>query len=93
MLRLSNAKETIELLEKIQAADIVIIDDDKYPIRSNWKYLNLDKELAEKEDFETVFETEFHTFNWWEIKEAVKINEHEWKIGDNVVSFYILSPL
>lgn len=81
-----------ELLANIALANVVKIDGILYIIKVNRK---IDKLLKDKcEDFTTVFETDFHTFNWWEVREeSIKINDSEWKIGENTINFFTIQAV
>jgi hypothetical protein len=80
-----------EILEQIAAADVVKIDNQLYAFVEKPE---LDPALAKVEDHVVVFQTEYHVFNWWEItNDCTKLNNREWKIGHNVLSFYSVTPV
>ena len=87
------------LLIAICAADAVRVDDKLYGFKSkpidDWLHLEQYEYTRRKiEDYETIFETELHLFNWWEIREeSSKLNDNEWKIGNHIVSFFNIVPI
>ena len=96
MLLLNLNPNTTELLAKIAAAEVARIDDELYIITKKSDITDSSKlALHSKiEDHEIIFETEFHIFNWWELKcDIIKLNDSEWKIGNNVVCFLTIVPV
>ncbi len=91
MTQTTISEETKELIELISLSEIVKIDDQLYILQQG---KSIDALLTEKfEDLEVVFETHYHIFDWWEIREDTKkINNREWQIGQNIVSFYTIQP-
>lgn len=87
--------ETLELLNKIAAAEIVRVDDELYVITEKSKYVDAKKAQHERvEDHEPIFQTDYHVFNWWEIKaDTQRINDREWKIGESTVCFLTIQPI
>ena len=93
-LRLSSAVK--ELLTKIANADVVRIDDELFTITKKSDYTDVRTAETEPkiEDFEIIFETDFHTFNWWEITcDVTRVSDKEWKVGNNVLCFLTVQPI
>ena len=87
--------ETLQIIGKIAEADVVRVDDELYVITKKSKQLDeMARRVSKIEDHEVVFETDYHRFTWWEItNELAKINEAEWKLGENIVSFHTIQPI
>lgn len=88
-------QETKDFLEKLVAADAVRVDDGLYIINNKASWVDpVPKVEGKIEDYETVFDTDYHTFSWWEVcNEVTRINEQQWKIGENVIVFLGLTPI
>jgi len=87
------SKLVAELITLICAADVVRIDDKLYGFKQK-PVDDSDYTHRKVEDYETIFETESHLFNWWEIREeSSKLNDREWKIANHTVSFFNITPI
>lgn len=96
MLLLNLNSTTTELLAKIAAAEVARIDDELYIITRKSEITEPSKQILHSkiEDHEIIFETEFHIFNWWELNcDITKLNDSEWKIGNNIVCFLTIVPV
>lgn len=87
------SNNTKEVLKKIDAADVVRVDGSLYVITGKSALLNR-YNAAKIEDFEVMFQTEFHEFTWWELNNEVeKRTNGEWKIGNCIVCFLSIEPV
>ena len=88
-------QETKDFLAKLVTADAVRVDDGLFIINTKADWIDPSSRAYSKiEDFETVFDTDFHTFSWWEVcNEVQRIDEQRWKIGENVIVFLGLTPV
>jgi hypothetical protein len=94
MLLQAIKKTTQEFLAKLAAGDVARIDDALFIITEKAEWLGEQEYLRRKiEDHELVFETDFHTFSWWEVcNEIGKIDEQQWQVGEHTISFLGLVP-
>lgn len=94
MLLQEISTHTKEFLAKLTAGDVARIDDALFIITEKATWLDEKEYLRRRiEDHELVFETDFHTFGWWELcNEISKIDEQQWKIGEYTISFLGLVP-
>ena len=92
MQLLENSKATTDFLTKLAAADVIVIDDEKFIItdKAGWAGEPIKRKI---EDHEKIVETDYTHFTWWEVAhELTQINEQQWKIGESEISFLALSP-
>ena len=82
-------QETKEFITKLAIADVVRVNDDLFIIASKADWADQNKFPDRKiEDFEVVFETDYHQFTWWEISnELTIIDAQRYKVGDTVIAF------
>jgi len=81
-----------DLLIQISEAEVVCIDNEMYVITEKSDLLDIQTLKLESnvEDFELVFATDFHTFNWWEVScDSEHIEGNKWKIGDSIMTFLV----
>lgn len=85
---------TIAFLTKLAAAEVARIDDGLYIINNKAGWAGSDEPTQRKiEDHELIFDTDYHTFGWWEIcHETTQVEPGVFKVGDETISFLTLAP-
>lgn len=92
MLSTELSAATKNFLNKMMMSDIIKINGHYHPFITK---LEVHPTVGQKiEDHTLVIETDFHIYNWWEIREDCRqLNDHEWHIGDDVISFGVVQAL
>jgi len=87
------SKATANFLNKLAAADVVVIDDDKFIITEKAAWAG--EPITHKvEDHETILETDYTRITWWEVSNEIEqINDQQWKIGDEIFAFLAFAPV
>jgi hypothetical protein len=73
-----------------------MVDDAPYIITKKAEWIESRSTQSTKiEDYEIVFETDFHRFTWWEIanETTLLVNTKQWQLGENTLAFLRLEPL